>query len=107
MVTTFSHHKSMGIFPDAQGQLTLQSVVVSCQILNSLKVLSFSSLPVRMKIQSKMKALEWLQHYTCTSIFRRSWAANSVVSVEMWPKFKSNQAFMVVLVTCKNDEGRH
>ena len=33
----------MGIFPDAQGQLTLQSVVVSDQILNSSKLLWFSS----------------------------------------------------------------
>ena len=30
----FSHNKSMEIFPDAQGQLTLQSLVRSCQILN-------------------------------------------------------------------------
>ena len=31
----FSHYKSMGIFPDAQGQLTLQSMVESGQISNS------------------------------------------------------------------------
>ena len=31
----FSHYKSMGIFPDAQGQLTLQSTVPSGQISNS------------------------------------------------------------------------
>ena len=54
----FSHYKSMGIFPDAQGQLTLQSVVGSGQISNSSKTLWLSSLPVKMKkIQSKMKAL--------------------------------------------------
>ena len=33
----FSHYKSMGIFPDAQGQLTLQSTVRSGQISNSTK----------------------------------------------------------------------
>ena len=33
----FSHYKSMGIFPDAQGQLTLQSMVRSGQISNSSK----------------------------------------------------------------------
>ena len=33
----FSHYKSMGIFPDAQGQLTLQSTVRSGQISNSSK----------------------------------------------------------------------
>ena len=31
----FSHYKSMGIFPDAQGQLTSQSLVRSSRILNS------------------------------------------------------------------------
>ena len=33
----FSHYKSMGIFPDAQKQLTLQSIVGSGQISNSSK----------------------------------------------------------------------
>ena len=31
-------------------------------------------------------------------------AANSVAEDGIWQKFKLNQAFMVVLVTCKNDE---
>ena len=35
----FSHYKSMGIFPDAQGQLTLQSLVGSGQISNSSEML--------------------------------------------------------------------
>ena len=35
----FFHYKSMGIFLDAQGQLTLQSMVGSGQILNSSKTL--------------------------------------------------------------------
>ena len=35
----FSHYKSMGIFPDAQGQLTQQSLVRSCRILNSFEIL--------------------------------------------------------------------
>ena len=37
-------------------------------------------------------------------LFRRSRAANSAVSDEIPPKFKLIQAFMVVLVTCKNEE---
>ena len=32
LFTRFPHYKSMGIFPDAQGQLTLQSTVRSGQI---------------------------------------------------------------------------
>ena len=35
----FSNYKSMGIFPDAQGQLTPQSLVRSNQISNSVVVL--------------------------------------------------------------------
>ena len=33
----FSHYKSMGIFPDAQGQLTPQSLVRSGRISNSVR----------------------------------------------------------------------
>ena len=35
----FSHYKSMGIFPDVQGQLTPQSWVESGQISNSIEML--------------------------------------------------------------------
>ena len=34
-----SHYKSMGIFPDAQGKLTPQSLVESGQISNSIEML--------------------------------------------------------------------
>ena len=57
----FSHYKSMGIFQDAQGQLTPQSLVRSGRIMNSSEILwMFSSMK---KIRSKMKALEWTQHF--------------------------------------------
>ena len=39
----FSHYKSMGIFPDAQGQLTPQSLVRSGRISNSSEMLWMSS----------------------------------------------------------------
>ena len=65
----FSHYRSMGIFPDAQGQLTPQSLVRSGQISNSSEMLWLSSLPAKMKkIRSKIEALECSQHYT--SIFQ-------------------------------------
>ena len=60
----FSHYKSMGIFPDAQGQLTPQSLVRSSRISNSSEMLWMFSLPASMKkIRSKMKALDWTQHF--------------------------------------------
>ena len=56
----FSH--VYGEFSDAQGQLTPQSLVGSCRILNSSEILWLSSLPARLeKVQSKMKAQEWSQ----------------------------------------------
>ena len=61
----FSHYKSMGIFPDAQGQLTPESLVRSGRISNSFEMLWMSSLPASMKkIRLKMKALELTQHFS-------------------------------------------
>ena len=45
----FSHYKSMGIFPDAQGQLTHKSLVQSCRISNPFEILWLYSLPARIK----------------------------------------------------------
>ena len=60
----FSHFKSIGIFPDAQGQLTPQSLVRSGRISKLSEILWMFSLPASMKkIRSKMKALEWTQHF--------------------------------------------
>ena len=65
----FSYYKSLGIFPDAQGQLTPQSLVRSGRIWNSSEMLWMSSLPANMKkILSKIEALECSQFYT--SIFQ-------------------------------------
>ena len=61
----FSHYKSIEIAPNAQGQLTHKSFVGYCPISNPSEILWVSLLPARMKkIQSKMKALEWSQHYS-------------------------------------------
>ena len=60
----FSNYKSIGIFPNAQGQLTHKSLVQSCRISNPCEILWVSLLPARIKkIQLKMKELEWSQHY--------------------------------------------
>ena len=58
----FSHYKSIGIFPDAQGQLTPQSLVESGSNLSEISWLS--SLPASMKkIRLKMKGLACSQHF--------------------------------------------
>ena len=61
-------------FSDAQGQITLESVVVSGRNWNSSKLSCMSSLPTRMKlIHTKMKEPEWSQdfsHYKFIWIFQ-------------------------------------
>ena len=60
----FSYYKSMGIFPDAQGQLTHKSLVRSCRISNPFEILWLSLLPARTKKnKSKVKELEWSQDF--------------------------------------------
>ena len=61
--------KSMGIFPDAQGQLTHKSLVGSCQISNPFEILWLFLLPARIKKnQSKMKEQEWSQDFPNNSM---------------------------------------
>ena len=66
------------------------------------------SIPARMKkIQSKIKALEWPQrfsHYNYGDFSRHSMAANSKVHGRIWLKFELIPDFMIVLITCKNEE---
>ena len=52
----FSHYKSMGIFPDAQGQLNHKSLVGSFRISNPSEILWLCLLPAKIKKnKSKMK----------------------------------------------------
>ena len=71
-------------FSDAQGQITLELVVVTGRNLNASKLSCMYSLPARMRmIDSKMKELECSQnfsHYKSMGFFfRRTRAANSTV----------------------------
>ena len=60
----FSQYKTMGIFPDTQGQLTRKSLVQPCRISNPFEILWLYLLPARIKKnQSKMKELEWSQGF--------------------------------------------
>ena len=54
----------MGIFQNAQGQLIPQSLVESGPNSNLSEILWLSLLPASMKkIRSKIKVLEWTQHF--------------------------------------------
>ena len=87
VVTTFSHYKSMGIFPDAQGQVTYKSLVGSCPISNPLEILWLSSLPARVKKnKSKMKELEWSQDFPIITLWELSVAMETRVLIRSCPK---------------------
>ena len=94
-------------FSDAQGQITLELVVVSGRNLNSSKLLCMSSLPARMRmIKSKMKELECSQdfsHYKSMGIFPDAQEQLNPQSL-VWPKFELVRDIMVALVTCKYEE---
>ena len=99
----FSDYKSMGIFPDAQGQLASQTDVWSGRISNQSETLWLSLSPAWMrKVQSKLKALERSQHYHW--FWGGSGAAKSKVGDGILLKFKLVQYFIIVLFTCKNED---
>ena len=72
---------------------------------NSSELLCLTWLPATlMMIRSKMNELAWRHHFPIISLwefFRRSRAANSIVSGPIWPKFELVRDLMHVLVTCK------
>ena len=95
----FFNYKSMGNFSDAQGQLILQSVVVSGRISNSSKLSCMSSLPVSLngsneKQLRKSGNIDFLDTH------------GGQLCGQIWPNFKLIQALMYVIVTCKyeNDQ---
>ena len=64
----FSHYKSMGIFSDAQGQLTQKSLMGSCRISNPFEILWLVLLPARIKKNKSTRSpmgndrSPWSQH---------------------------------------------
>ena len=83
----FSNYKSMGIFPDSQGQLTYKSLVRSCQISNTFEILWLSSLPARIKKnQLKMKELEWSHDFPHNNPMGAICCHGNQRSNPIWPK---------------------
>ena len=89
----FSHYKSMGIFQNAQGQLTPQSLVESGPNSNLSEILWLFSLPASMKkIRSKMKALEWTQHFPHYNPMGAIRCHGNQSSYPTWSKTYCNQS---------------
>ena len=99
----FSHYKSMGIFPDAQGQLTPQSLVRSGR--NFELVRDVMDVLVTCKYEEDPIKNEGARvDTTLYSNFSDAQGQITGVGVGIWPKFELIQAFMHVLVTCKNED---
>ena len=82
-----SHYKSMGIFQDAQGQLTHKSLVGSCRILCPSEILWLFLLPARIKKnKSKMKELEWSQDFPHYNPMGAICCHGNQSSDPIWPK---------------------
>ena len=102
------------IFPDAQVQLTPQSLVRSGRISNLSEMLLMSSLPASMKKirltsspkgnDAHLRAIIQIEKKWKHQFFRRLRAANSVISCWIWPNFKLIQANMYVIITCKYEK---
>ena len=118
----------MGIFSDAQGQLTPQSLVRSGRISNSFEMLWMFSLPTSMKkipskmIRPKFELVRALMHVIITCKYEKERMKNSREKVEtpffpiitlsvtmetsgwIWPNFKLIQALMYVIITWKYEK---
>ena len=82
-----SHYKSMGIFQDAQGQLTHKSLVRSCRISNPFEIFWLFLLPARIKKnKSKMKELEWSQDFPHYNHMGAICCHGNQSSDPIWPK---------------------
>ena len=79
----FSHYKSMGIFQDAQGQLTHKPLVWYCWISNPFEILWLFSW---IKNQSKMKELEWSQAFPHYNPMGAICCHGNQSSKLIWPK---------------------
>ena len=98
----FSHYKSMGIFPDAQGQLTPQSLVRSGRIWISSEMLCMFLLPASMKkIRSKMEALECSQHFPHYNPMGAICCHGHQSSDQIWPKTKCSLSPTPMMVQIK------
>ena len=100
----FSHYKSMGIFPNAQGQLTHKSSVGYCQISNQSKILWLFSLPARIKKnQSKKTELEWSQGFPHYNPMGAMCCHGNQSFNTIWPKTYCSQPSTPMMLLVKFD----
>ena len=100
----FSHYKSMGIFPDAQGQVTHKSLVGLCRISNPFEILWLFLLTARIKKKkSKMKELEWSQDFPHYNPMGAICCHGNQSSDPILPKTKCSQSLTPMMLLMKFD----
>ena len=83
----FSHYKSMGIFPNAQGQVTRKSLVRSCRISNPSKILWVYLLPARIRrTNQKWRSLSGHKVFPIITLWELSVARETRVLIRSGPK---------------------
>ena len=91
-----SHYKSIGIFQNAQGQVTHKPLVGSYWISNLLIACKNEEDPIKN---------EWASGHNIINYFLRcSRGINSKTWDGILTKFKLIQALIVALIVCKNEE---
>ena len=99
-----SHYKSIGIFQDAQGQLTHKSLVGSCRISNPSEILWLCLLPARIKKKkSKMKDLEWSQDFPQYNPMGAICCHGNQSSDPIWPKTECSESPTQMMLLMKFD----
>ena len=100
----FSNYKSMGIFPDAQGQLTHKSLVRSWRISNLINMLWLSSSPARIKKnQLEVKELEWSQGFPHYNLVGAICCHGNQSSHPIWLKVQCSQSPTQMMLQMKFD----
>ena len=93
----------MGIFPDAQWQLTPQSEVETSRNSNSSRCYGSLLFPRMKKVQSKMKLLEWPQDFPHYNAMGAICCHGNQSSDQTWPKTKCNLSPSSMMLQIKFD----
>ena len=99
----FSHYKSMGIFPDTQGQLTLQSLVGSCQISNPFQDLMVVLVICKNEDPLIMKEIELSHDFPCYNPMGAICCHRNRSSDPIWPKMQCSKSLTLMMLQMNFD----
>ena len=103
MLTRFSHYKSVGVFKHSGAAKTAVRgpILPNFELFRDIMVVLHTCKKEEDAIKNEDASVITRLYVV---FFRRSRAANSEVSIGILSKFELMQPFIVVLITCKNEE---